>query len=87
MDAGAWSVDDSGLQSTIPIEVSERDFASGGINARARDIDTDHDGSISKKEFLAYLERRYDGMKKTDGMVPVDEMATPFARDNIPPGH
>lgn len=74
-------------KSTIPIEVSEQDFASGGINAHAREIDTDHDGSISKKEFLAYLERRYDGMKKTDGMVPVDEMATAFARGNMPPGH
>jgi len=28
-----------------------KDFATGGINFRARAIDTDHDGTISKDEF------------------------------------
>ncbi len=72
---------------TIPIDVSDRDFASAGVNFRAHAIDTDHDGSISKKEFLAYTGKKYDSMKKIHGMVPVEEMATAFARGNKPSGH
>src|SRR5580700_8917364 len=61
---------------TIPTGVATKDFASAGLNFRAREIDTDNDGSISKEEFLVYTLKRYDGMKKTGGMVPVDDMAT-----------
>ena len=72
---------------TIPLDVATKDFASGGVNFSARDIDTDHDGSISKTEFLAYTAKKFDGMKKTGGMVPMDDMATAFARGNTPAGH
>jgi hypothetical protein len=74
-------------KSTIPIKVAAQDFASGGVNFRASAMDTDHDGSISKEEFLAYTGKKWDGMKKTNGMVPVDDMATAFARGNTPSGH
>lgn len=74
-------------KTTIPIEVSVKDFASAGVNFSARAIDTDHDGSISKEEFLAYTGKKYDGMKKTRGMVPVEDMAKAFARGNVPSGH
>ena len=70
-------------KTTIPIEVSVKDFASAGVNFSARAIDTDHDGSISKEEFLAYTGKKYDGMKKTRGMVPVEDMAKAFARGNV----
>jgi hypothetical protein len=72
---------------TIPIDVSAQDFASAGVNFNARAIDTDHDGSISREEFLAYTGKKYDGMKKTRGMVPVEDMAKAFARGNTPSGH
>lgn len=72
---------------TIPIGLATQNFASAGVNFSAREIDADHDGSISKEEFLAYTGKKYDGMKKTNGMVPVDDMATAFARGNKPSGH
>ena len=65
---------------TIPISVAAKDFATGGVNFSARAIDTDHDGSISKEEFLAYTGRKFDSMKKTDGRVSVTDMAQAFAR-------
>jgi hypothetical protein len=69
-------------KATIPIAVSTKDFATAGVNFRAKEMDTDNDGSISKEEFLAYTLKRYDGMPKTHGMVPVDVMAKAFARAN-----
>lgn len=71
---------------TIPIAVAAKDFASGGVNFSARAIDTDHDGSISKEEFLAYTGRKFDSMKKTDGMVSVADMAQAFARGGTSSG-
>ena len=67
---------------TIPVEAAAKDFASGGVNFRARTIDKDHDGTISKAEFLAYAGRRFDNMKKTNNMVSVDDMARAIARGN-----
>jgi hypothetical protein len=51
-------------KSTIPIA---QNVGSAGVNFRARDIDTDHDGSISKEEFLADTGKKCDGMNKTNG--------------------
>ena len=70
---------------TIPIAVAAKDFATGGVNFRARAIDTDHDGSISKAEFVAYAGKKFDTMKKTDNMVSVDDMAHAIARGNTSP--
>ena len=70
---------------TIPISVAAKDFATGGVNFRARAIDTDHDGTISKAEFVAYAGKKFDGMKKTDNMVSVTDMAKAIARGNTSP--
>ena len=70
---------------TIPISVAAKDFATGGVNFRARAIDTDHDGTISKAEFVAYAGKKFDGMKKTDNMVSVADMAKAIARGNRSP--
>jgi hypothetical protein len=67
---------------TIPIGVAAKDFATGGVNFKARAIDTDHDGTISKAEFVAYAGKKFDSMKKTDNMVSVDDMARAIARGN-----
>ena len=67
---------------SIPIAAAEKDFATGGVNFKARTIDTDHDGSITKAEFVAYAGKKFDSMKKTDNMVSVDEMARAIARGN-----
>jgi Ca2+-binding EF-hand superfamily protein len=70
---------------TIPVAVAAKDFATGGVNFKARSIDTDHDGTISKEEFVAYAGRKFDTMKKTDGMVSVTDMAKAIARGNTNP--
>jgi len=73
-------------KATIPIAVAQKDFASGGVNFQARAIDTDHDGTISKDEYVAYTTRKFDTMKKTDNMVSVSDMAKAIARGNTYPG-
>jgi Ca2+-binding EF-hand superfamily protein len=70
---------------TSPIAAATKDFATGGVNFKARAIDTDHDGSISKEEFVAYAGKKFDTMKKTDNMVSVDDMAHSIARGNTRP--
>jgi hypothetical protein len=74
-------------KSTIRLGVATKDFASAGVNFLAREIDADNDGTISKEEFLAYVGKKFDGMKKTDGMVPMDDVGTAFARGNRPATH
>jgi hypothetical protein len=69
----------------IPISAAAKDFASGGINFKARAIDTDHDGTISKDEFVAYAGKKFDSMKKTDNMVSVTDMARAISRGNTNP--
>jgi hypothetical protein len=76
-----WEMMSHGKDS-IPIAAAEKDFATGGVNFKARTIDTDHDGSITKAEFVAYAGKKFDSMKKTDNMVSVDEMARAIARGN-----
>ena len=70
---------------TIRISVAAKDFATGGLAFNAKSIDTDHDGTISKEEFLAYAGRKFDKMKHPDGMISVQEAAKAFARGNPPP--
>jgi len=41
---------------TIRISQATKDFATGGLAFNAHAMDTDHDGSISKQEFLTYAE-------------------------------
>jgi EF hand len=67
---------------TIPIGVADKDFASGGVNFKARAIDTDHDGTISKQEYVAYTTRKFESMKKTDNMVSVEDMARAITSGN-----
>jgi hypothetical protein len=70
----------------IPITVAAKDFSTGGVNFKARAIDTDHDGTISKDEFVAYAGKKWDTMKKTDNMVSVTDMARAIARGNTNAG-
>lgn len=71
---------------TIPVAVAAKDFATGGVAYNAHAIDTDHDGSISKQEFLAYIGHKFDKMKDAQGMVSVTDAAQAFARGNNHPG-
>jgi len=81
-----WDMMAKGKDS-IPISVAANDFATGGVNFKARAIDTDHDGSISKAEFLAFTGKKFDSMKKTDNMVSVADMARAISRGNTMSPH
>ncbi len=81
-----WAMMSQGKDS-IPISVAAKDFATGGVNFKARAIDTDHDGTITKEEFVAYAGKKFDSMKKTDGMVSVDDMARAISRGNTMTPH
>ncbi|MBV8853765.1 MAG: EF-hand domain-containing protein [Sinobacteraceae bacterium] len=67
---------------TLSIDAAAHDFASGGVSFDAHAIDTDHDGTISKAEYLAYSGRKFDSMAHGKRLVPVEEMAKAFARGN-----
>lgn len=81
-----WDMMAQGKDS-IPISVAAKDFATGGVNFKARAIDTDHDGSISKAEFVAFAGKKFDTMKKTDNMVSVADMARAISRGNTVSPH
>jgi hypothetical protein len=70
---------------TIRISRAAKDFATGGLAFNAKAIDTDHDGSISKKEFLDYAEHKFDKMAHPNGMISVQEAAQAFARGGSNP--
>jgi Ca2+-binding EF-hand superfamily protein len=70
---------------TIHISKATKDFATGGLAFNAKAMDTNHDGSISKKEFLTYVEHQFDKKKNPQGMIPVQEAAKDFARGEPPP--
>jgi len=72
---------------TMPIAAAAKDFATGGVNFKARTIDTDHDGTISKAEFVAYAGKKFDSMNKTDNMVSVADMARAISRGNTMSPH
>jgi Ca2+-binding EF-hand superfamily protein len=70
---------------TIRISQATKDFATGGLAFNAKAIDTDHDGSISKQEFLTYAEHKWDKVVHPNGMISVQEAAKAFARGSPPP--
>ena len=76
-----WGMISAG-KDTISVRDAAADFARGNMRFSAKAMDADHDGNISKEEFMAYGERRFDKMKNKDGMMSVEDAATNFARGN-----
>ncbi len=72
----------SGGHETITVADAASDFASGGINFGARAMDSDHDGTISHAEFLAYAGRRFDRLPKTGQGVSVQDVAKALVRSS-----
>src|ERR1700735_5461512 len=65
---------------TIRISQATKDFATGGLAFNAKAIDTDHDGSISKQEFLTYAEHKFDKMVHPNDLISVQDAATAYSR-------
>ena len=82
--AKMWDMMANG-KDTIRISQATKDFATGGLAFNARAMDTDHDGSISKQEFLTYAEHKFDKMVHPNGMISVQEAAKAFSRGSPPP--
>ena len=67
---------------SIPVAQAAQDFARGNLRFDAKAMDNDHDGKISKDEFMKYAEQKFDKMKNSQGMISVADAATNFARGN-----
>jgi Ca2+-binding EF-hand superfamily protein len=71
---------------TVSVVDASKDFATGNMNFNAKAMDTDHDGMISKDEFMKYAEAKWN---KTDtggkGMMSVADASKDFSRGNLHP--
>jgi Ca2+-binding EF-hand superfamily protein len=74
----------TGGKDTISVADANKDFATGNMRFDAKAMDTDHDGTITKDEFMKYGEAKWNKMKKDDhGMMTVDDAAKDFSRGNM----
>lgn len=70
---------------SISVAEAAKDFATGNMRFNAKAMDTDHDGTVSKDEFMKYSEAMWNKGKKDDhGMMTVDDAGKSFARGNMP---
>jgi secreted Zn-dependent insulinase-like peptidase len=76
-----WAMMSKG-SSTISMSDAASDFARGNLRFNAKAMDADHDGNISKEEFLAYGEKKFDKMKNKDGMMTIEDATKNLARGN-----
>ncbi len=79
-----WDMMAKGAAS-IPVNDAAKDFAQGNLRFSARAMDTDHDGTITKDEFMKYTEQKFEKMKGSDGTVSVADVAAAFSRGNMHP--
>lgn len=79
-----WSMMSKG-SNTISVHDAAADFARGNMRASAKAMDTDHDGNISKDEFMAYEGKHFDMHKDAKGMMSVSDATKYFARGNMHP--
>ncbi len=69
--------------SSISVHDAAQSFARGNMRFSAKAMDTDHDGTISKDEFMKYGGDKFDKMKDANGMISVDDALKDFARGNM----
>jgi Ca2+-binding EF-hand superfamily protein len=76
----------SGGKDSVSVADAGKDFASGNMNFNAKAMDTDHDGTISKDEFLKYGEAKWNKMDTGGkGMMSVADASKDFSRGNMHP--
>jgi hypothetical protein len=76
----------SGGKDTITVADAGKDFASGNMRFDAKAMDADHDGTISKDEFMKYGEAKWNKMAKDNkGMMSVADASKDFSRGNMNP--
>jgi len=77
-----WSMMSKGA-ATVSVHDAAEDFARGNMRFSAKVMDADHDGTISKEEFMAYGEKRFDMLKGKSGMMTSADATKYFARGNL----
>jgi len=79
-----WGMMSKGAD-TLAVHDAALDFARGNMRFSAKAMDADHDGTITKDEFMKYSERKFDKMKDGNGMISVSDATKDFARGNMHP--
>jgi hypothetical protein len=79
-----WSTISKGA-ATITVRDAAQEFARGNLRFSAKVMDADHDGTISKQEFMAYGEKKFDLMKDKSGMMTTADATKYFSRGNRHP--
>jgi hypothetical protein len=80
-----WSRMTQGSKDTLSVADAGKDFATGHMRFDAKLMDADHDGTITKDEFMKYGEAMWDKMAKGKPMMPVADAAKNFSRGNMHP--
>jgi hypothetical protein len=76
----------SGGKDTVSVADASKDFANGNMRFNAKSMDADHDGTISKDEFMKYGESMWNKQPKdANGMITVADAAKDFSRGNMHP--
>lgn len=76
-----WSMMSKGA-ATISVHDAAQDFARGNMRFSAKMMDADHDGTVSKEEFMSYGEKKFDKMSK-GGMMTTADATKYFSRGNM----
>ncbi len=77
-----WGMMSKGA-ATVAVRDAAQEFARGNMRFSAKMMDADHDGTISKEEFMAYGERKFDKMKDKGGMMTAADATKYFSRGNM----
>jgi EF hand len=68
----------------IPVVEAAKDFSRGNLRFDAKAVDADGDGKITRTEFMAYQEARFDATRNASGVVSIVAAAKAFGRGNLP---
>ena len=79
-----WGRMSSG-KDTVSVADAGKDFATGNMRFDAKAMDADHDGSISKDEFMKYGEAKWTKMSKGSAQMTVADATRDFSRGNMHP--
>jgi hypothetical protein len=79
-----WAIMSHG-KATVPVETAAVDFATGNMAMNAQDMDTDHDGSITREEFLTYGAKAFDKVKNPSGKLSLADTTKYFSTGNMKP--
>jgi Ca2+-binding EF-hand superfamily protein len=69
---------------TIPVAQAAQDFARGNLSFNAKTMDADHDGTISRDEFMTYAAHRFNKLKDFNDKATVPDVLRAFELSGNP---